>query len=63
MSVKLLIFFQDYAREKWPLRGSKHTDNLYRCRVSGVRKASRKILKPEHLKPNVPYKMLSDKGR
>ena len=47
-AAKGLSFFRDYAREKWPLWGSKHAENLYRCQVSGVRKARRKILKPEH---------------
>ena len=24
-----LSLFRDYARKKWPLKGSKHADNLY----------------------------------
>jgi len=32
---KELRFFRDYAREKWPLKGSKDADNLYRFQVSG----------------------------
>ena len=27
--------FRDLAQENWPLKGSKHTDNLYRFQVSG----------------------------
>ena len=32
---KELRFFRDYARKKWPLKGSKDADNLYRFQVSG----------------------------
>ena len=45
-ATKVLSFFRDAARKKWPLRGSKHTDCLkpqiigFRCQVSGVREAS-----------------------
>ena len=48
MTNKDLSFFRDDPGKKWPLRGSKHGDNLCRFQVSGVRKASRKVLKPEH---------------
>ena len=43
---------RDDVRKKWSMKGSKLTDRLmsqiigFRCQVSGVRKASRKILKP-----------------
>jgi len=46
ITFKDLSFFQDDARKKRPLKGIKYADNLYRCLVSAVRKASRKILKP-----------------
>ena len=54
---KELSFFRDYAREKLPLRGSKYADKLNRFQLSGVRKASRKILKPQFSND-----MLTDKG-
>ena len=52
------------ARIKRPLKGSKHTDNLYRFQVSVVRCQYLTSPFPDtrHLKPNVPYNMLSDKG-
>ena len=34
---KELSLFRDYARKKWPLKGSKHADSFYRFQVSGVR--------------------------
>ena len=36
-ATKTLIFFQSWARKKWPHRDSKHADNLYGFQVSGVR--------------------------
>jgi hypothetical protein len=31
---KTLAFFREDAQKKWPLKGSKHADNLDRCQVS-----------------------------
>jgi len=42
------MLYQRRRPEKVAPKGSKHADKLYRCQVSGVRKVSRKILKPEH---------------
>jgi hypothetical protein len=53
----------DYAREKWPLKGSEHADILYRFQVSGVRFQYLTLLFPDtrHLKPSLSYNMLSEK--
>jgi len=58
-----LRYFRDYARKKWPLKGSKHVDYFYRFRVSGVRFQYLTLLFPDtrHLKPYVPYNMLLEK--
>jgi FixJ family two-component response regulator len=48
-------FFRDGARKKWPLKGSKHADNLYRFQVSGVRFQYLTLPFPDTRHPNLNY--------
>jgi len=61
---KALSFIRDYARKKWPLKGSKHADNLYGFQVSGVRCEYLTSPFPDtrHLKPQFSDDMLSEKA-